>query len=1170
MPAVRQDRVLSRPTPGAPRVALRPLRLAPALTLVLVLGTTGPAHAQRGRYTRTGAPAIEVKVSDRARPARAPAAAAAAPAPTLDGDQVLRIEAKVVDLRGTQAAYLREIIADTPDSETDEKADLYLRLADLYAGTERHWRLTATQADLAADAATAAAVRDQHRRAATAAREQARRALVAAIEQYRLLTDNPVFRNTARMDQALFYYGYALRGSGHHKEARAVYERLLKHYPASRYVPEAHLSFADYHFEAGQLVDAEIRYQRVLQFPRASVAPYARYKLGWVYLNQGRELDALATFHEVVEHSRGVPAQAALHRAARADLVRAYAAVGDVGLALPYFRKVGGGEALMMLERLGDLYREQGKAPKAISVFRELITLRPRDHAVCTWQHHVAQATLTTGTAPQRVAEIVRLVELYEARRGDAAWPAAAARECRDDAAAMSGELAAAWHAEWSRTRDPALHAAALGLYPVYLRAFRDDPGHARAQYYFAELLWAGAEAEPDPRRQVERWAETGEAFAAVVDAGRAPRALLEESAWAGALAQIAANDVDPRRAPVEPDQAGPDAGPPPSPRPIPARAQAMLDAFARFQRTVRTGREVERVGLRFLEANLYRRYHHHDEALPRFIEIVTKHPAHETAPFAANLLLDGLARLGRDDELARWVKRLHGDRVLLAAAPELGPRLDRLSIQVARKRAERLEATARRTGDLTAFVACGKAYTTIFNRDPEAEGSDQVLYNAAVCFEQGKSVGLAISMYRRLEDLEAAEPQVRARGMARLGVAYAQVAFYQQAARTLEQYFDKYGATAGAHELKAAEDALGDAVFFHKGLGQDDQAIKATMKYIGHPRVTPTQRARAFFGLHAIYEKNGDDDGLVRHLRRYLREFARAGDPGAVVVAHTKLGLALWRKSCPVASVDGSCVRVWRERAVARAGQHLGRALRTQAGQCGETSRVRLTVVPRTPGAQRAAMDAFTAAVAAGAALGDRVDPAARHHAAQARFHLAERAFEAYLAVVFPANLDFDPGHPAVAAASHARFARFMADKERLGAAARQAYEAVAATRDAATMIAAVARRGQIAQHAADVLYTAEVPRNLRPHAEAVEVYCDTLMERADPLAQATITAFGVFLEQARALGWSSDWSRLCERELGQLRPAEFPTATELRDRPGQVGAAVAVVGPEPVAPAP
>ena len=75
--------------------------------------------------------------------------------------------------------------------------------------------------------------------------------LLKAVKTYKGLTDNDAFRNYPKMDMALFYYGYTLQGGKYMKEARAVYDKLLKNYPNSKYVPEAHLAFADYYFEAG-------------------------------------------------------------------------------------------------------------------------------------------------------------------------------------------------------------------------------------------------------------------------------------------------------------------------------------------------------------------------------------------------------------------------------------------------------------------------------------------------------------------------------------------------------------------------------------------------------------------------------------------------------------------------------------------------------------------------------------------------------------------------------------------------------------------------------------------------------------------------------------------------------------------------------------------------------
>src|SRR6185503_11122214 len=139
---------------------------------------------------------------------------------------------------------------------------------------------------------------------AASAQNKAKEYLIKAVKTYKGLTDNEAFRNYPKMDMALFYYGYTLQGGRYMDEARRVYDKLLKNYPRSKYVPEAHLAFADYFFEKGELANAESRYKMVLKFPQSSAYWYAMYKLGWIHLNLQRFQEALETFFQVAQNTK--------------------------------------------------------------------------------------------------------------------------------------------------------------------------------------------------------------------------------------------------------------------------------------------------------------------------------------------------------------------------------------------------------------------------------------------------------------------------------------------------------------------------------------------------------------------------------------------------------------------------------------------------------------------------------------------------------------------------------------------------------------------------------------------------------------------------------------------------------------------------------------------------
>jgi hypothetical protein len=65
----------------------------------------------------------------------------------------------------------------------------------------------------------------------------------------------------------------------------------------------------------------------------------------------------------------------------------------------------------------------------------------------------------------------------------------------------------------------------------------------------------------------------------------------------------------------------------------------------------------------------------------------------------------------------------------------------------------------------------------------------------------------------------------------------------------------------------------------------------------------------------------------------------------------------------------------------------------------------------------------------------------------------------------------------------------------------------------------------------------------------DKVDAYCDELTTQADPLEALSVGAYGFCLKVSNENSWFNTWSKLCERELGQIRPQEFPTAAEIHD---------------------
>ena len=136
---------------------------------------------------------------------------------------------------------------------------------------------------------------------------------------------------------------------------------------------------------------------------------------------------------------------------------------------------------------------------------------------------------------------------------------------------------------------------------------------------------------------------------------------------------------------------------------------------------------------------------------------------------------------------------------------------------------------------------------------------------------------------------------KITARATARLGKAYGDIAFYDRAAEKLEKYAKKYAGEKDAH------DAMSDAVFYRKGIGDDAKAIEDTKYFIKtFGTKKPAEAANAAFSLTSIYEKQGDKDAVIKHLREYIHTFGGKGGADKLVIAHAKIGQILCEQSLP------------------------------------------------------------------------------------------------------------------------------------------------------------------------------------------------------------------------------------------------------------------------------
>lgn len=1140
--------------------ASAPLARVVALATVAGIGVAGigAAHAAP-RYQKTE---VKVVAGERRFTAaqRPPEAAAATPA--LAAETFRRaIQSKVARLNDAAIATLRQLIKVTADGDA-EKPDYFFRLAEHFRDKKNEYMFRARELDerifVAPTTAAKAALKGRQKQFEKLEQEW----MVGAIKLYLTVANTPAYASYGRMDEVLYNLADMLNQAKRQDRARFFFGELIRNFPQSRYIPDAYLSFAEHYFNEGEVEEALGRYKQVARYKDSALYGYAIYKQAWCWINLNDPRQALELFLQVIREGDQLAGTAKsklmLVREAKKDLVRAYSMVGTPERAWPFFQRVGGDAAPMMLERLGEIYYDQGKFSASITIFKQLIGLQPQSANLCVWQHNIVRAALSGLGKPGQVLELRRLSAVYELLRRQGRAPAAAVAQCRERAAGTLRELAVLWHNEAQKTLNNDTYALAEQLYQEYLSSFPQEKDHYAMAFFYGELLF-----------KLERWEQAADAYTTVVRLD--PRGkYLKEAAYAAVIAwKNALNVVEEVK---DRDAAAP--GEEHKPRPLPANQQKMLVAFDTYLKYVPDA--PERPAILYRKARTYYEHNLFEQAVDGFAKVLEQYPGHELAVYSANLLLDALNILRRYDEIAEWVERMNQMPAL--AKSELKETLARIRREIKRKQLEDYQASGR-------YRQCGEGYAQLASDYPDDARWPELAFNAALCFEAAKMIGQAISIRQKLIEVAPKDPLAQ-RAMYMIGANFHALAWYSKAAEWYERFAQQFPGE------KEAPEALQNAIVFRLGRAEYDLAQKNSEFFAATYGKRPQYAARTaqvVFSLGQRYEQRSDGEGVIKYYGDYLRDWGRYGGVDRQVVAHVKIGRALWRASCPVEGLNGACIKLDRVRSKrtvrkSAAGKEGGVELRKQ---CGPETKNRITVLERQGAKVRQAQAHFAEALALARRAGNaravtdadqeeagRRDQAMRHALAEARFLQAEAQLEAFLAVEFPTDLDFSESDPRRKQASVRAFRKYLDSKGKLLERARQSYQDTIALRESDLAIAAAARIGQLFQNFADALYTAPVPKPAIPPAlrsgpareefitTFTDAYCDTLEDRARPLEEKAVQGLDACLSKSTELSWYNEWSQLCEQELNQIKPAEYPMAAEVRPEPGYLSAGAARAG--------
>lgn len=1142
--------------------------LLASASAVAVAAPDSAVNAGKAKYTKqeTQVQAAQTKLT---KP-EAPPPPRKETGPVLTVDQFVQgRQGKIQQITDAQISKMKRLIQVTPDDDP-QKPDFFFRLGELFAEKQRFYFTQARGLDQKIfDAQPGDKTRLQQQQQGFEKDEQ--KWLLEAVKAY---IQSTKYKKYERMDEVLFKLAFLLTSVKKEDQAREFFLRLIKDYPNSKYIPDAYLSFAEYYFDKGEMESALKFYEKVEQFPKASVYPYAVYKKGWCYVNMGDHRTALETFVGVVRMATegkvniNKAQKESLVKEAKKDIVKAYAHVGGPDKAWEFFQRTGGDYAPKMMEALAELYWEQGKFSDSSRVYRKIISQNMESPRICEWQGKVVRNTLSAGNKRDQVQEIERMGAVYD-KVVSLKLKKDQMEECRNAFHDTSKELALIWHKEAQKTKNADTYQLVQYIYKEFLKHFPDDKDSYDMNFYYGELLWT-----------LERWKDAAEQYTKVVELNPKGK-YAKDAAYAAVLGWKNALQVDDeglgpdaKKAHAE-KQADEGKGKKQEPRPIPEFQGKMIAAFDTYIKYVPDAPELPVI--RYRKARIYYEYNHFEEASKLFQDVVEKHPNHELAIYSANLLLDSLNALGRTKEVVSWVDKFL-EMPSLMKDPEFGKQMISL-------KSDTYDLEGREYEKQRNYRECGRSLLAAADSLPDHAKHAERLWNAGQCFQNAHLVGQALKARQQLIKDHPKDP-LALKALFRVAAGYHQLAYYSKAAENYEEFANKFPG-----ESKSTE-ALGNATTFRIGLGESAKAIAdmdSFVKYYGSRK--PQDAAGVYFQMGEVYERDKKYDELAQHLESYLKKWGTHGGPDRQIQAHFRLGEMAWKASCTHPSEDGACLEVkrvaatGRQKVLADLNKKLGKKKRIKEvkTQCGPPTKSKIVLYERNKQGAAKAQEHFQTVVkiwkggdASKQINGKDVEArtaAAAYAVAGAAFHMAEKQYEDFLKIKFPEALDFQTPSQYDSARKQAvtkkkmeesvkRFTAYLDEKSKQLDKARTMYLDVFKMKQAQWTIASSARVGQIYQDFAGQLYTAEIPKDLKEvdqwGNQPKQIYCDQLEDKAEPIEGKAVDGFEKCLQAATEQSWYNEWSRLCERELNQMKPSDYPLASEVKPEAGYVSTAM------------
>ena len=648
----------------------------------------------------------------------------------------------------------------------------------------------------------------------------------------RVLRDYPWFEE---YDLALYVDGFLASEQGKEDEARERFERILRDFPRSRFVPDAHMAKAEAIFNgkfdyAGALAE----YEQVLA-AKAEIDPalygLALFKSAWCHWRLGNNDEAARRFVGVFEATDAGSAAASHTNAAQrrqldelqGEALRYIVEVftedekNTAQDLYAFLTKIGGEKYSGKIVRaLAVQYYDQSHYERGIEAYELLIKLEPTSRDAGQWVLQIAAGYASIEDWGGLRATFERALAQYSAggpwsrTQADAANVAATTdgieKALREDATSLHAR------AQKDKTSRVEFDGAA-GLYEAYLSKFAQEPRAYEVHFDLGEIDFFRLGKNLDG---ATHYMAAAKGIPATETSG--PLASMRHDALYNAL--VALSREMEVKAPADAARADPHKPPGDSFGRAADKYAEALDLYAQFY-----PRDTELPAMFYRQGRYYFDSGSYDSAVKIWGMLLEKFPNSEQSHDAGESILESFSRAKNYENIETWARRLKA--LPSFSAPKQQEKLDALIVVAVFKHGEQAAAAGDHAGAASAYLRAARDF-------PKDARAAQACVNAE---QESKLAGDAKTLQEAAQ--LAMGPQYRDRPESPTGAWIA---------TTTLQAMGLFGGAADISEQMAAlgdrehpsyakfeheKDAAYNAVVLREATGEYARAVEDGTKYL-------------------------------------------------------------------------------------------------------------------------------------------------------------------------------------------------------------------------------------------------------------------------------------------------------------------------------------------------